>query len=347
MHSIYQILFFIYFVGFALLACLPGWRSLLVGATLALLLCIWAVNEVLRIDSPGVAIALPVVALGCLGLFAGAAARAAILVSRSIQWRMSPYAILAMAFIGIPPGVMGLSEARSWFMYAPPSAACSAKLHRATIGDVMLALPLAPVISVGEGQEFNPRYAFWQNRQARAFCWRASRPIALTNLNVDFVENSGRGRAAFCAKEQPFAWWAAACSQGRSKARSDYPERITVYVLGEYNAGRMIAHSANDWSIYGRELAGLTPIALPDGAQEYVRDRYHYFTLPRPDGYVARCWKSSRGATPDEFYCNTGFPLTSRLGVAYNFRSSRLEFAEHAMRVDEKVRMVFDSLKRR
>jgi len=58
--------------------------------------------------------------------------------------------------------------------WEPPSSECTSSLHAATLGTMRLALPLAPVIAIGQGEEYAPTYRFDINEQARQFC--RSRP---------------------------------------------------------------------------------------------------------------------------------------------------------------------------
>jgi hypothetical protein len=177
MHVFYTAPLIAYGLGFVCLAFLPRWRWLAFGTLAAFPFCLWLFRDLSQADGPSAAIAVFIAAALALGFASGFIARTIIIGAR---WsgRIVPRTVTLLAtLILVPTLAYGLSLWRTSVQKArwePPSSECTSSLHAATLGTMRLALPLAPVIAIGQGEEYAPTYRFDINEQARQFC--RSRP---------------------------------------------------------------------------------------------------------------------------------------------------------------------------
>lgn len=120
---------------------------------------------------------------------------------------------------------------------------------------------------------------------------------------------------------------------------------MTVYALGEYDARKMHANSAESAAGYRAEMAGLPVAELPDGVRMHVGDHYLFFTRGNALDYAARCRRSKPAPKVNPFYCSTGYQIEPGLGLIYDFRADEVGFEQRAAAVDRMARELFGSLK--
>jgi len=102
-----------YILGFVLLAFLPGWRSLTIGAVFALAFGIWELFVQERGDGLGAAFARIMLHILALGLFAGFLARVVVLLSpHSFLRSERSLIILPLVFFVVPAIWFGLAWLR-------------------------------------------------------------------------------------------------------------------------------------------------------------------------------------------------------------------------------------------
>jgi hypothetical protein len=355
--AIYLFLAAPYVIAFVLLAFLPGWRSLLLFTVAALLLSRWQFNETYENgDGPGLLLALPMILCAALGFFAGFLARAIVLASQRFGWHLTGRATvtLPMVLVGVAAGMIALerlNDARRAARLAPPSPECVETTHAARLGDVVLDVPIAPVIHVGSGVGYDPNYSFEINEHARQFCdLSKSSQIVLTHLTFDLSWYGNRydaKRFAFCARRRAFAWWSAACER-KEEALAAYPEMVTVYAIAEYESARIQVLSAQSSIQYRSAMLGLPIRAVGDGsAVEHIGKHQSYYTRSGADDYIAECRAASGATDGEDLYCQTGFALPSGLGLIYRFRAKRREFALQSEQIDKAARAILESLVRR
>jgi hypothetical protein len=352
MHTLYMMPLAAYCLGFASLAFLPRWRWLVLAGLAAFFLCSWAFYDLSGADGPGAAIAVFVAAALALGFVAGFAARAVILAA-GWSGRMIPQASALLSTLVLVPlptfGWASWHNAVQRARWAPPSAECTSSLHVATLGNMRLALPLAPVISVGQGAEYAPAYRFDVNEQARRFCQKSSgSPPALTNLTLR-LEAGPSGplnlrTSWFCARRQDYGWWDDVCRGKPGDPASEYPVKMTLYRIDRYNAARMHAFSADE---LGKPPADKGEFAdIGGGVVRYSDEHDSYYKRADVPGYLARCFQA-KSRRPPELYCDAGYRLTPELGLIYEFRTAPDDFAERSRQVDEKAREIVESLRAR
>lgn len=351
MNPIYLIFFVSYAVGFLLVAFLWRWYLLLpMGAGLILLLG-WALRGVFNEDSPGVIIAAPMVGLALLGVLAGVIASLIILLTRrcSRGWT-APAIVLPTTFVAVPVVVFGLFSWQQTNMKArrePPSSACLTRLHTVVLGGTPLALPLAPAFTVGQGREYHPSYSLDVNEQARKFCEEtAAGPVKITNLTARLTPDHTRHLAvrssAFCANARPFGWWRDLCRREHDDdPPADYPREVTFYALGEYEANKMHAFSADQFARF--KTGNLPVVELAGGVRRYGEEKYPYFTRSDVPGYFARCYRTTQPNA--DLACVAGYRLTPRIGIIYDFTAMAADFPERSAIVDRRAREVFASLR--
>ncbi|NML09725.1 hypothetical protein HHL08_06110 [Sphingobium sp. AR-3-1] len=350
MDPIYSLFFVCYAIGFLLVAFLWRWYLLPIGVGLLLLLW-WVIRGVFNEDSPGVIVAAPMVGLAFLGVLAGLLAALIVLLTRKLARRWaSPVVILPATFFTVPVVVFGLlfwQQTSLKARRAPPSASCLARLHPVVLGGTPLALPLAPALSVGQGREYDPNYPLDLNEKARKFCAETSAgPIKITNLTArltpDYSRHLAVRRSTFCASAKPYGWWHDLCRREHGdNPPSEYPREVSFYVLGEYNARKMHAFSADE--LERLKVDSLTAKELGRGVRRYGDGHYSYFTRRDVPGYLARCY--STGPVKTDLACVAGYRLTPRIGIIYEFATPADAFAEKSVAFDQRARQVFESLK--
>lgn len=350
MDLIYTLLFLCYAMGFLLVAFF--WRRYLlpIGAGFLLLLW-WGIRSVFNGDSPGVIIAVPMVGLAFLGVFAGFLAALIVLLTRKYARRWAlPVIILPATFITVPVLVFGLffwQQTNLKARRAPPSASCLAHPHPVVLGGTPLALPLAPAFSVGQGREYDPSYPLDVNEKAREFCAKASAgPVKITNLTArltpDYTRYLAVRRSAFCASAKPYGWWHDLCRREHDdNPPSDYPREVSFYALGKYNARRMHDFSADE--LERLKVDDRTAKELGRGVRRYGDGYYMYFTRRDVPGYLARCYAT--GPDKADLACVAGYRLTPRIGIIYEFVTPADTFAAKSVAFDQRARQVFESLK--
>ncbi len=344
MTAIYVIFFICYAIGFLLLAFVRRLQVLLPVGAGALLLLAWALSDVTGEDSPGVFIAAPMVLLVILGLGAGFIATLLVLWGRrySQSWKV-PAIVLPATFIAVPALAFALTSwqrAGAKARFAPPSPACLARPHPVILGDTPLAVPLAPGLSVGTGRDFFPNYLFEINEKARQFCAEtAAGRVTITNLTVRLVP-ARSPTDPFCASSRPYGWWHDLCRRNYDDPPSDYPSKVTFYVLGEYDARRLHAFSADELAEF--QPRGMAAVDLGDGVRRYGAER-PYFTRADVPGYLARCHRTTQPHAA--LACVVGYRLTPRIGVIYDFTTRAADFPERSATVDRRAQEMLESLK--
>lgn len=352
MHSFYTIPLIAYGLGFACLAFLPRWHWLALGTLAASSFCLWLFRDLSQADGPGEVIAVFVAAALALGFASGFIARTIILGAR---WsgRIIPRAVTLLAtLILIPPLAYGFSSWRTSVQKArwtPPKAECTSSLHAATLGTMRLALPLAPIIAVGEGEEYAPTYQFDINEQARRFC-RESAPLppALTNVNLRLEPDPSNAlhlrSSWFCTQRQDYSWWSEVCRRQRGAPPSEYPVKMSLCWIDHYNAARMHAFSADQLKKPPARDGNFVDIG--DGISRFNDAHNSYFTRADLPGYLARCY-GTRSESRPELYCSAGYRLTPEIGLIYDFRADADDFAGRSRTADARAREVVESLRAR
>jgi len=345
-----------YAVPFLLLAFLRRWYLLIPGGAASMALVVWAFGDISKADTPGVMLALPMISLIAFGSLAGFLAAALVLAGRRFSWRWArPAIVLPAVFVALPLAALasnGMHRMREQARLAPPPAACLTSLHPVILGDLPLALPLAPGLTVHQGRGDQPRYDLGINADARSFCdVTDAAPVTITSLTMRLMRIDAIYQvhsSPFCATPKAYGWWHDLCRRDWKDLSSDYPSEITFYAVGQFDVGRRLGFSEGGLA---RLQARHVPFTdLPGGIRRYGdghggSDGLGFTFYARRDSptYLATC-ESRR--PKDELVCRVIDHLTPRIGINYVFRTPSSAFAERSAIVDKQARAMLDSLKR-
>lgn len=352
-------LFLIYIFCFLSLAFLKNWRLLTLGGFISLAISAYIFHSISSSDSRLSFIFLPGFLAISLGFIAGFVGRSAVLLFNRFEPRaITSLIVLFVSFIGVPLSAYYLidwhssrQKARREAARVPPSAACTDRLHAATIGDVHLALPLAPAFRVGMGYDFNPSYILGFKKAAREFCklTEDSTPH-LTNLNIEISYHGPPygyyETSSFCTESKAYDWWELICRRKDSKSEFGNLRKITVYVIDKYNIGYSYVSTKYKSGKKQSKVTGIPEIKINYIVSKYILDEYLYFKRSDIKDYLAECYKMNPRIGKNSLYCQAGHPLTDTLGLAYDFVVEEDRFPEVSKVVDDKAIAIFNSLKR-
>ena len=295
-----------------------------------------------------------------VGFVTGLIGRLIVMLTRRFGRRtVSTLAVGAVSFASGPAFTMAgyqVSEWRREAYYAPPSDQCLKNPPLATLGNVALAVPLTPTISVDTGpgierygsQEYKSIRTFQSNDSARRFCTEAKKePIKLAQLSIDFYHATET--SPFCKTPSSYNWRGRACSRTDFGKRSIFPDEVNFYAIGQYNASRMLAFDADNVNdIIRLEKSGRGK-ALTEGITQYDSPNYIFFiqSSELKQKIVARCHKSDVLDVPksDGLACVTGFRLNETVGTVIEFRASTSTVVKDWERAIGGAKEIWESLR--
>ena len=166
-------------------------------------------------------------------------------------------------------------------------------------------------------------------------------------LRVDFpqLHEQLNPNQPICISPRPEAWWEPLCRYRR-------PEHYDLYSIALVDTKRFATDrflsisppaAGLDTQYYG---AGWTK----DGPFMRIGSGYEiYFRGPPRAGaaspYLAHCYEDRNDAVrPDGLRCKTAYRLSPEVGVVYDFRIDGEDFAVEALRQDERVFAIVNSL---
>jgi len=182
---------------------------------------------------------------------------------------------------------------------------------------------------------------------ARDFCeGTGSGALSLSNIHFDFSWYGNRGNLhayAFCKQPRDFLWWKAACERDQ-QSLSNFPESLTIYALGAYDAAKMLGGlSADSREQFLLQMASIPRTERSDDVEERSADGHTFFAV-RDTNLVARCQKALDAKLGTDLYCQTGYPLTAGIGLVYDFRARSASLAHDIRRADDGAQAIFASL---
>jgi hypothetical protein len=345
---------FIYITAFLLLFLLPSWKLLIPVGIITFAALYWCFQDVSNGDGPGVIVAGFVLILIGVALISGFIGRAILFVTR--QWlkkSVETTTIGVITFFLVPFIAFGIfyiniqiESARN----APPPESCLLKLHTVTLADIKFALPILPVIRVGEGKEFSPSYSLQRNEGSRIFCDHAKNNIPkLTNIYVDFESaHYERTNSQFCKNTQSqHPWWKRLCNPEQID-KLNFPVTLLLYELNNYNVSnhgyfedkykKIISSSQFSQS----KIEEFEVFSSEKYQQQYWLTTHQLWTKDKNIPYFADC--HSKLNNPKMLYCITGYHATDKLGVVYSFETEISDFRNQSLKIAERVNTMISDL---
>lgn len=291
-------------------------------------------------------------AVAAFGFASGAAARGTLIALRRRQLpRGALVAVFRLFFAGLPLAIhlWGAAQQRaSQRRYAPPSLECKMRLHDARLGDRTVRLPLAWGIQVGDGPTPSKSISFYAQEKAREFCERTARGkprLTMVRIDLPQMDIKRDSRQPICRVRRREAWWPLLCHHRPQP-------QIDLYNIALFDPARFDSETYLSMTVEppGGDRMQYDSRWQRDRAFMRIGSGYEMYWRgpPRPGAaspYLARCYEDLNDPVrPDGLRCKAAYRLSPGVALLYDFRVDGSNFVPEALRQDERVSAIAQSL---